>query len=437
MTILDIIIKKRDGYELSKEEIDFFIKGLVNGEIPDYQVSALLMAIYFNGMTDDEITNLTISMADSGEKVDLSDIEGIKADKHSTGGVGDTTTLIAAPIAASCGAIIAKMSGRGLSFSGGTLDKLESLPGVSISKSIDELKNIVRSNGVCVVGQTKNLVPADKLLYSLRDVTGTVDSIPLIASSVMSKKLASGADVIVIDVKVGNGAFMSDVSKAEKLAQTMVSIGRNNGKKVVAVLSDMNSPLGKNIGNALEVKEALDVLSGKVDVSDRLVYVSLVIAGYIIFLSGNAKCFDEAFDMAKNALFSGKALEKFENMLMYLGADKKDIDNIDNFIKTENTLEIKAEKTGYVNAIYAKNIGIASLKLGAGREKKDDNIDHAVGIVLNCRVGDKVNKGDTLAFINYNNKENIRIAEELVKTAMIIEDDRAEDIPLIYKIIGG
>ena len=431
MRAVDLILKKRNGNKLNKEEIDFMVSGYTNGDIPDYQMSAFLMAIYFEGMDDEEAALLTDSMLHSGEILDLSSINGIKVDKHSTGGVGDKTSLVVAPIVASLGIKVAKMSGRGLGHTGGTIDKLESIPGYNTSISIDEFISQVEEIGISIIGQTKNLAPADKKLYALRDVTGTVESIPLIASSIMSKKLASGADAIVLDVKVGSGAFMKDLESARHLARLMVEIGKTAGKKVVAILTNMDEPLGYAVGNNLEVIEAINTLNGKGP--KDFTELCLIASAELIVAANLANDIDEGVNLAKKQIDNKKALDKFADLVRAQGGDESYIYHPDKFAKASNIIEVKSTKAGYVVSIDALQIGNAAMQLGAGRKSLDDKINHRVGVVLNKKVGDKVEEGDTLAYIHSVSKENDDIYN-IINKAINIDDLKVEN-KLIYDII--
>ena len=431
MRAVDLILKKRNGNKLNKEEIDFMVSGYTNGDIPDYQMSAFLMAIYFEGMDDEEAALLTDSMLHSGEILDLSSISGIKVDKHSTGGVGDKTSLVVAPIVASLGIKVAKMSGRGLGHTGGTIDKLESIPGYNTSISIDEFISQVEEIGISIIGQTKNLAPADKKLYALRDVTGTVESIPLIASSIMSKKLASGADAIVLDVKVGSGAFMKDLESARHLARLMVEIGKTAGKKVVAILTNMDEPLGYAVGNNLEVIEAINTLNGKGP--KDFTELCLIASAELIVAANLASDIDEGVKLAKKQIDNKKALDKFADLVRAQGGDESYIYHSDKFAKASNIIEVKSTKAGYVVSIDALQIGNAAMQLGAGRKSLDDKINHRVGVVLNKKVGDKVEEGDTLAYIHSVSKENDDIYN-IINKAINIDDLKVEN-KLIYDII--
>lgn len=423
MHIVDLILKKRNGQVLTKEEINYIIENYTNDKIADYQMSALLMAIYFNGMTDEESTNLALSMRDSGDVFDLSSIDGIKVDKHSTGGVGDTVTLVLAPLLASFGAKVAKMSGRGLGHTGGTLDKLESIPGYQVEVSFKDFLKQVNDIGVAVIGQSGDVTPADKKIYALRDVTGTVDIIPLIASSIMSKKLASGSDAIVLDVKVGSGAFMKTVEEATELAKLMVEIGKLAGKKVSAILTSMEEPLGNLIGNGLEVYEAILTLQGKgpKDVVD----VTVEIASQLLLDANIETDKDVAKEKLLNALNDGSAFNKFKEMVQ---AQKGDVSYLDNPEKlfTNKTIEIKADKSGYINSIDALKIGVAASRLGAGRETKDDVIDLKVGLDLHKKIGDKVTKGEPLVTM-YVGDKGIEEAKTLIKESIIIGNEKTSN----------
>jgi pyrimidine-nucleoside phosphorylase len=410
MRTVDLITKKRDGGELTENEINSLINGYTEGSIPDYQMSAMAMAIFFRGMTPIERANLTMAMVHSGEMIDLSEISGIKVDKHSTGGVGDTTTLVLAPLVASIGVPVAKMSGRGLGHTGGTIDKLESVPGFHVEMDNAAFIELVNRNGLAVIGQSDNLTPADKKLYGLRDVTGTVNSIPLIASSIMSKKIASGADAIVLDVKTGDGAFMKEMAEAEELAACMVDIGNRVGRRTIAVLSDMSQPLGNAIGNALEVKEAIDTLRG-VGPQD-LTELCLTLGSHMAVLAGVAANQEEARELLKQSISSGQALEKFKTFLTAQGGDASVVDEPERLPSAKYLFEVPAKEAGFVSAIAAENMGIAAMLLGAGRATKESRIDLAVGIVLHKKVGDSVHIGESLATIHANREA---IEEVLVK----------------------
>lgn len=430
MRMVDIIEQKRMGIPNTETEINFVIDGYVNGSIPDYQVSAWLMAIFFQGMTDKESFYLTKAMLYSGDVIDLSMIEGVKVDKHSTGGVGDKTTLVLGPLVASVGAKLAKLSGRGLGHTGGTLDKMESIPGLSIDIPEDKFIEQVNTINIAVAGQTKKLVPADKLLYALRDVTGTVPSIPLIASSIMSKKLASGADVICLDVKIGDGAFMKTIEDAEELSKIMVSIGHSFGKKVTAFITNMDQPLGMTIGNRLEVREVIDTLNGKGP--KDLVELCVDIASYMIYYAKKADSIEAAKELAKQQLNNGQAYAKF---LEFVKAQGGKLDDINDLIQVEEIVPYFAKKSGYIKQIKALNIGLASMKLGGGRETKDDDIDPNVGIELTKKVGDHVKKGDLLLNI-YRNKAITDDIIHLLDDAYVLVDEKIAVPETIMKIIS-
>lgn len=432
--MVDLILKKRDGGILTKDEINFIINGYVNNEIPEYQVSALLMAIYFNPLTEDEIQNLTIAMLRSGEEIDLSNIKGVTVDKHSTGGVGDKTSLVVGPIVAALGVKIAKMSGRGLGHTGGTLDKLESIPGFKIEVDSDKFFNQVNEIGVAIIGQSSNITPADKKLYALRDVTGTVESIGLIASSIMSKKLASGANNIVLDVKVGKGAFMKDLETATKLAETMVKIGKKANRETVATLTDMEQPLGYAIGNSLEVIEAIETLknNGPKDFDT----LCRALSKEIVLVAGLAENEEEALKMVDEVILNKEALNKLGEMIEYQGGNKEVIN--DYSIMKEASQEIDLlyleDNECYVYGIDALMIGEAAMNLGAGRAKIDDVIDHSVGIVLRKKVGDKVVKGDVIATI-YANEKGIDIASKMIIDAYTMSQEEVKTRDVILKVV--
>ncbi|MBE0068191.1 pyrimidine-nucleoside phosphorylase [Thermoanaerobacterium thermosaccharolyticum] len=430
MRMYDLIMKKRDGGTFTKDEIDFIISSYTKDYIPDYQMSALLMAIYFNGMTNEETANLTMAMAHSGDVLDLSEIKGIKVDKHSTGGVADTTTLVLAPLVAACGAPVAKMSGRGLGHTGGTIDKLESIPGMRVELSEREFIDNVNKHGIAVVGQSSNLTPADKKLYALRDVTATVDSIPLIASSIMSKKIASGADGIVLDVKVGRGAFMKDIESAKKLANLMVEIGNSVGRKTIAHVTNMDEPLGLAIGNSLEVVEAIDVLKG--NGSKDLLDVCMVLGADMLTIAGVAKDTDEAKEMLKEALTSGKALDKFKEFISAQGGDARIVDDISLLPQAKYVESWCAEEDLYIKDLYALDLGLIAMKLGAGRSTKEDSIDLSVGIMLGGKIGDIVRKGDPIATIYANDRDKLEWALNEIKKYIIVTDQHVERPQLIY-----
>lgn len=433
MRMVDLIEKKRDGKELTKEEIRFMIEGYTNDTIPDYQMSALAMAVYFMGMTEKELAELTLAMVDSGDKIDLSAIEGIKVDKHSTGGVGDTTTLVLAPLVASVGVPVAKMSGRGLGHTGGTIDKLESIQGFHVEIDNNQFIDLVNKNKVAVIGQSGNLTPADKKLYGLRDVTATVNSIPLIASSIMSKKIAAGADAIVLDVKTGAGAFMKNIEDAKELAKAMVDIGINVGRKTMAVISDMSQPLGYAIGNALEVEEAINTLKGT---GPRdLQELCLTLGSHMVLLAKKANSLEEAHNMLEEAIKSGKALEKFKTFITAQGGDPLVIDDPMKLPQAQYKIELEAKESGWVESIIADEVGKAAMLLGAGRATKNSKIDLAVGIVLRKKVGDQVERGESLATL-HSNFENVEEIKNLLYQSFAISSKKTTAPPLIYDKIS-
>lgn len=429
MRMYDLIVKKKNGKSLNEEEIRFMIKGYVEETIPDYQMSAMLMAIYFQGMTDVETTILTEAMVHSGDSVDLSKISGKIVDKHSTGGVGDKTSLIIGPIVAACGGKVAKMSGRGLGHTGGTIDKMESIPEMKISLNQEEFIKIVNDIGVSVIGQTGNLAPADKKLYALRDVTATVDSLPLIAASIMSKKLAAGSDCILLDVKTGSGAFMKTLEGSIELAKRMVAIGDHASKKTVALITNMDIPLGNTIGNSLEVIEAIETLhnNGPKDLTD----ICLNLAGNMLNLSGLGSL-EECMNMAKSSLEDGSAFEKLVEMVQAQGGDISVIKDTNKFKKAPYEKEVLAEKEGYITHMDTEQCGISSLALGAGRETKESSIDYAAGIVLRRKIGDYVKKGDVLASLHTSKEESLAEAKSTLLKAIYIDKKKPELHPLIY-----
>lgn len=433
MRAYDIIHKKREGKKLSKEELEFLINGYVKGDIPDYQMSAWAMAVFFQGMDAEETANLTMLMAESGDMIDLSDIQGIKVDKHSTGGVGDTTTLILAPLVASAGIPVAKMSGRGLGHTGGTIDKLESIPDFNTSMSRDRFIDNVNQHGVAVVGQTGNLTPADKKLYALRDVTATVESIPLIAGSIMSKKIAGGANAIVLDVKTGSGAFMKEMEEARELARTMVAIGEKVGRKTTAFITDMNQPLGYAVGNALEVKEAVETLRGNGPEDLRNLCIEL--GAGMLELAGRVGDLEEGRELLRKKLENGDALKKFTELIAAQEGNPEIVDDFNLLPKTDKKVELKAEQDGYISGIEALEVGISAMLLGAGRETKDSEIDLAVGIVLEKKVGDKVKKGETLAVLHVDDEKNLEEAKSKLAAAFCYSKEKPEQKELIYEII--
>lgn len=433
MRISDIILKKRNGEKLSKEEIEYFINGYTNGSIPDYQASALLMAIFFKGMNREETLNLTMAMVDSGEKVDLSQIEGIKVDKHSTGGVGDKISICLGPMVAAAGAPVAKMSGRGLGHTGGTIDKLESIEGIRLDLTQDEFINNVNSIGISIASQTGKIAPADKKIYALRDVTATVDNLSLIAGSIMSKKIASGADGVVLDVKMGSGAFMKTLDEARDLAREMVSIGVGAGLNMVALVTNMDEPLGYNIGNSLEVIEAIEVLNGN-GPSDVL-ELSIEIGAYMLMISKKASSLSEAREKLANVIENNSALEKLKEMVKAQGGNPEFIDNTDLFKKAKFTLEVKSNNSGYIKHIDSEDVGRSALLLGAGRENKDSIIDLSAGIKLIKKVGDYVEKGESIGILYYNDEKNAEESKEKLLSAYEITGAKIEPSKLILDVI--
>jgi pyrimidine-nucleoside phosphorylase len=433
MRMYDIILKKREGMELTCAEIEYWVNGYVKNAILDYQVASLLMAIYFNGLSDQETIYLTQAMINSGEQVNLNHLPGIKADKHSTGGVGDKTTLVLAPLIAAAGIKVAKMSGRGLGHTGGTLDKLEAIPGFQTELSPVQFMENLQKVGLAITGQTSNLVPADKKLYALRDVTATVDSIPLIASSVMSKKIAAGSEIIVLDVKYGSGAFIKSPQNAQKLAKTMVDIGKGMKRKVAAVISSMDCPLGYTVGNALEVKEAINTLTGKGP--DDLKELCLVLAGLIFVLAGYSPNLISGKKKAEHIMNSGAAAKKFEQFVKSQGGDPGIIDNTDLLPEARFRCSIIAPKKGYITRMDSESIGRASMILGAGRINKEDTIDPSVGIVFHKKTGDPVIKNETIAMIHTNDEDKIDEALNMLKNSIQIEDTPSPQLPLIYGIL--
>lgn len=429
MRMYDIIAKKRDGYKLSDEEIKYFVENYTNDKIPDYQMSALLMAIYIKGMDKDETSNLTKYMSQSGDFVDLSEIEGIKVDKHSTGGVGDKTSIIIGPIVSACGVKVAKMSGRGLGHTGGTIDKLESISGFNTSLDKQSFFKIVKEIGFSIVSQTGNIAPADKKLYALRDVTATVESIPLIASSIMSKKLAIGSDAILLDVKTGSGAFMKALDKSIKLAKEMVSIGTLNKRKTVAIVTNMDSPLGKNIGNSLEMIEAIQTLQG--NGSQDLVEICLQLSANMLYLAQKGNI-DYCYKLAKNALQGGNAFKKLKAMVKAQGGDISVLDNVDKFNKAPIIYDVISNAEGYITKMQADKFGIASMILGAGRESKADKIDLSAGIVLNKKVGDYIKKGDIIATLHSSKESAIHQAENIILNSITAENKKIDTIKYVY-----
>ena len=434
MNIVDLIIKKRDGGKLTKEEIEFFIKGVTDSSIPDYQVSAMLMAIFFQNLDNEETSELTMAMAHSGGTFDLSSVEGIKVDKHSTGGVADTTTLILAPLVASCGVPVIKMSGRGLGFSGGTLDKLESIPGFKIDVTEEQALAYAKTSGIVLMSQTDNLTPADKKLYALRDVTGTVDNLALISGSIMSKKIAAGADAIVLDVKCGSGAFMKDYPSAVKLAKTMAEIGKSVGRNVTAVISSMDQPLGMNIGNSLEVIEAIEVLKG--NVKGDLLDVALTLGAYMLIGAKKVNSVEEGISMLTENINNGKGLAKFRELLIQQHGNPDIIEDYSLLPLSKAKLEVRADSDGYIYSMNTAEIGRSSLETGAGRASKTDSIDFGSGIIMKVRIGDTVSKGDVIAEIYSATEEKCISAGKYLKDAIEIKAEKPEQPKLILDIIS-
>jgi pyrimidine-nucleoside phosphorylase len=434
MRTVDLILRKRRGEELSVEEIQFLVNGYTTGEIPDYQMSAFLMATFFSGMTDRELSALTECMMNSGEILTLSELPGVKVDKHSTGGVGDKTSLICAPIAAAAGVVVPMVSGRGLGHTGGTLDKLESIPGFRTDLTIEQFRDQLASLGLCFIGQTDEIAPADKRLYALRDVTGTVESIPLIASSIMSKKLAEGIGALVLDVKVGNGAFMKKQVDARRLAQAMVGIGRRLDIRVQALITDMNQPLGFAVGNALEVMEVSQTLQ-KAGPAD-LTRLSLELAARMIHLGKKAETLDEARKIAEDKLMDGSAFQKFRQVVEAQGGNAQALDRFDLLPNATGMREVVTPRAGFVSAIMAEDIGRASQMMGAGRARREDAIDPAVGVILEVKVGEKVDAGSVLCRLYYTNEEGLEEAAELVEDAFRISGSRPEERELILEVVS-
>ena len=430
----DIILKKRNGGKLSREEIRYMVLGYVRGEVTDYQMAAWLMAIYFRHMDEEETFYLTEAMIDSGERVDLSSIPGVKVDKHSTGGVGDKTTLVVAPLVSSCGLPVVKMSGRALGHTGGTIDKLESIPGFRTDLPLEEFVENVKRCGIAIVGQTLNLVPADKKIYALRDATATVDEISLIASSVMSKKLAGGSDAFVLDVKVGTGAFMKELDEARRLAKLMVEIGKRFGKRVVAVLSDMNNPLGKAVGNSLEVLEAIDTLKGK---GPRdLLELSLTLGALMLELAGISKDAEEGKKLLVEKLKSGEALEKFREMVRAQGGDERVVDVPEEVLPIScSVVEVRARESGFISWMDTEKIGLAVMALGAGRKRKEDSVDHSVGVIVEKKIGDFVERGDVVFKVHYSKKSELTEALGMLERSFKISGEPPKEIQLIKEVI--
>ena len=433
MTMLEIIEKKKFGQELTKEEIAFFAGAAAEKSVPDYQLSALLMAIRLNGMTDRETTDLTLAMRDSGDIADLSAIPGIKVDKHSTGGVGDTTTLVLAPLVAACGAPVAKMSGRGLGHTGGTLDKLESIPGLTVSLSVEDFIRQVKEIGVAVVGQTGRLAPADKTLYSLRDVTSTVDSLPLIVSSILSKKLAAGSDAIVLDVKTGSGAIMHTLEDSLKLAESMVRVGVLAGKPIVALVSGMDQPLGTHVGNALEVKEAIDILSGRA--GGDLLEVSLTLGGFMLHLAGRVETPEAGRERMKQAIGSGAGLRKLKQMIAAQGGDPSVCDDVTLLPQAKVNRPLACGVSGWVTKMDTMALGLAAQAMGAGRMKIDDRLDYSVGFVLQVRIGDRVEAGTPLCVLHARSEADADRAEAAVRAAITFGREPCSRVPNFYAVV--
>ena len=433
MNPCDIIRKKRFGGELNEQEIRAFVQGVTDGTFADYQASALLMAICINGMTDRETLALTLAMEKSGDTLDLSDIPGVKADKHSTGGVGDTTSLILVPLVACCGVKMAKMSGRGLGFTGGTLDKLESIPGLSIERDIDAFKAQVNRVGCAIIGQTAELAPADKVLYALRDVTATVDCLPLVVSSILSKKLAAGCDVVVLDVKTGSGAIMDTYEKSVQLARTMVRIGNLSGKRFSALITDMDQPLGNYIGNALEVEEAIEVLAGRVE--GDLKTVSLTLGAHILRNAGAVGTVEEGIALLDEKIKNGEGLKKLSEMIAAQGGDPRVAYDTSLLPKAKYKIDVTADRDGYVTGMTTRDIGNAAKLLGAGRERKTDVLDLSVGLVMKVRVGDRVKKGDVLCTLHAGDGSDRIGAHNLIRRSIAIGDDKPEPQPLIRAVV--
>jgi pyrimidine-nucleoside phosphorylase len=431
MRAVDIIIKKRDKQELTSQEIEFFIKGFTNGEIPDYQAAAFAMAVILNGMTPFETADLTLAMARSGQVLDLSKVVDIAVDKHSSGGVGDKTSISVMPMVAACGLPVGKMSGRGLGFSGGTLDKLESIPGYRVDLSTDEFKKQLKEKGIVLTGQSLDLAPADGKMYALRDVTGTVPSMPLIASSIMSKKIAAGAQAIVLDVKTGLGAFMETLEDARVLADLMVDIGRLAGRKTVALLSDMNQPLGSAVGNSLEMIEAIELLRGRAphDYYEHCLHVT----AHVLVLGQRAKDLDEGRAMAQKSIDDGSALEKLRVLVQAQGGDVSYVDDVSRFERAKYVEAVKSTRSGFISQVHARIVGEASVALGAGRAKKGDPIDHAVGFLIHKKVGDKVEAGETLFEVHANDEKKLAEARTNVLSAYRFSDEFVPPLPLFYE----
>ena len=433
MNMVEIITRKKLGHALTQAEIEFFVQGAAKHTVPDYQLAAMLMAIRLNGMNAEETTALTLAMRDSGDVADLSAIPGVKVDKHSTGGVGDTTTLVLAPLVAACGVPVAKMSGRGLGHTGGTLDKLESISGLTVEIGEEEFIRQVQETGIAVIGQTGSLAPADKTLYALRDVTSTVDSLPLIASSIMSKKLASGADAIVLDVKTGSGAIMQTLEESIQLGQAMVEIGALAGKPVTAVVTGMEQPLGTHVGNALEVKEAIDVLSGRT--KGALLEVSLLLGSHMLVLANRCKTPEEGRGLLTEALESGRGLTKLKEMISAQRGDPACVDDVSLLPRSAVVREVKVGRSGYVAEMDTMALGLAAQAMGAGRMKKTDQLDYSVGFVLEVRIGDRVQPEDTLCVLHARNEEEADRAADAIRAAIAFSEEPVQAPPLWYAVI--
>ena len=431
MRAVDIIIKKRDKQQLTSQEIDFFIEGFTSGDIPDYQASAFAMAVLLNGMTPFETADLTLAMARSGQVLDLSKVVDVAVDKHSSGGVGDKTSISVMPMVAACGLPVGKMSGRGLGFSGGTLDKLESIPGYRVDLTTDEFKKQLKEKGIVLTGQSMDLAPADGKMYALRDVTGTVPSMPLIASSIMCKKIAGGANAIVLDVKTGLGAFMQTLEEARELAELMTDIGRLAGRKTIALLSDMNQPLGGAVGNALEMIEAIDMLRGgsPADYREHCYHV----AAHVLVAGQRAKTLEEGRAMAEKSIADGSALETFRVLVQAQGGDVSYVDDVSKFERAKYVEVVNAPRSGFISQVHARIVGEASVALGAGRAKKTDSIDHAVGFIIHKKVGDQVQEGEPLFEIHANDKAKLEEARKAVLSAHQFSDEFVPPLPLFYE----
>ncbi len=433
MNPVEIIRKKREGEALTSKEIKYIIDGFTKGKIPDYQFSAFLMAVYFQGMTKEETSVLTESMLHSGKVVDLSNIKGFKIDKHSTGGVGDKTSLILAPVAAAAGVKVPMISGRGLGHTGGTLDKLESIPGFRTDLNLNEYRSVLKKTGVVLIGQTKDIAPADKVIYSLRDVTATVESIPLITASIMSKKLAEGIDGLVLDVKVGSGAFMRTTKDAIELTESLVNTAKDFNKKVIAFITDMNQPLGTHIGNWLEVVECINILRG--DAKNDLYKLSTRLAGAMIYLAGKAENIGEGTKTAESLIANGKALEKFIDMVNAQGGDISFINDPEKYQDSKHKQRVISDKSGYISEMDTYEIGMSAIELGAGRKTKEDKIDHKAGIILRLKVGDKIKKGDAIAEIFSDSRKGAELAKERILKSVSVSKNKPSGIKLIKKII--